>query len=103
MLVEVIELYWQGEKLSREARRQLKPVRGSLTVDCIWTHASLDNPPLHADILPFQIETLQRVRLRYWRGRNVVLSGVQRASLPGYKSSTTHYEQWWWCRIVTDH
>lgn len=100
MLVEVVQLYWRGEKLSREARRQVKPVRGQLTVDRLWTHAHMDNPAVHADLMPYRLETLQRVRLRYWRGRNVVLSGLQRDTIPGSKDATVHYEQWWWCRIV---
>jgi len=102
MLVTVIELYWQGTKLSREARRQLTPVRGILTVDRRWTHDGLADAPLYADIKPFRLETLCQVKLRLWRGRNIVLSGKQRAAAPGRKSAETYYEQWWWCRVVTD-
>lgn len=102
MLVEVLELYWQGSKLSRDARRQLRPVRGRLTVDRRWTHDGLDSAPLYADIAPFQLETLCQVKLRFWRGRNVVLSGQQRGPVPTHKKAETYYEQWWWCRILSD-
>lgn len=102
MLVEVIELYWQGSKLSRDARRQVKPVRGVLTVDRRWTHRDLESAPLYADLRPFQLETLCQVKLRYWRGRHVVLSGNQIGPVPGHKSAKTYYEQWWWCRFVND-
>lgn len=102
MLVDVIELYWQGVKLSRDARRQLTPVRGHLTVDRRWTHVNLDTAPLYADLIPFQLETLSQVKLRHFRGRNLVLSGYQRGRLPGSKREGTYFEQWWWCRIVTD-
>lgn len=102
MIVDVIELYWQGQKLSRAARRQLRPVRGALTVDRRWTHDNLENAPLYADLMPFRLETLCQVKLRFWRGRNVVLSGVQRCALLSGKGGETHFEQWWWCRIVME-
>lgn len=101
MLVEVVELWWQGKKLSREARKQLKPVRGELTVERRWTHQDIEWAPLYADIRPYQLETLCQVKLRYWKGRNVVLSGVQRGPDAERKKGETQYEQWWWCRILS--
>lgn len=101
MLVEVIELYWHGEKLSRDARRQLSPVRGELSVDRLWTHSGIEDAPVHAHLVPPRLEPLYRVKLRYWRGRNVVLSGQQRAALPGRRAEAP-FEQWWWCKIITD-
>lgn len=102
LLVDVVELYAHGRKRPREEVRAMPPVRGRLSIDRMLYDQSLDRPPVHAHLVPFKLEPLYRCRVEYWRGRNVVLSGQQMAEVPGRKRATARYEQWWWCRIVTD-
>lgn len=71
-----------------------------IRVERLWTHDQLDQAPVHAHLDPPRLEPLYNVRLRYWRGCNLVLQGVQRAAA-GRQSEAT-YEQVWWCRVLVD-
>lgn len=102
MLVDVLELYFQDEKLSRCARRQATPVRCTITVDRMWSDRDLEDAPVHANVVPPRLEPLYGARMRYWKGRNVVLSGRQRGLVKGTKNTLAPQQQWWWCQIVMD-
>lgn len=101
-LVDVIELYAHGVKRPRDEVRASAPVRAQLSIDRMLSDQGLDRPHVHAHLVPFRLEPLYRCRVEYLRGRNIVLSGQQLAEVPGRKRATARYEQWWWCRIVTD-
>lgn len=102
MLVDVIELYWQDEKLSREARRQVVPTRVQITVDRMWTDRDLDRAKKHAHVVPPVLEPLYSAELEYWKGSNIVLSGRQRGPVRGTKGTLAPQQQMWWCQIVLD-
>lgn len=99
MLVDVVELNYHGARIPREDRKGLPSVRGRISVERLLSHQALDNAPVHAHIVPPLLEPLYGVKLRYWRGLNIVLVGSQRTAVPG-KRAATNFEQVWWCRIV---
>lgn len=86
MLVDVVELYEHGLRRPREDVRASLPVRAELSIDRMLTDQGLDRPMVHAHLVPFSLEPLYRCRVEYWRGRNVVLSGEQRAEVAGRKT-----------------
>ena len=100
MLVDLVELFSCGVKRPRDEVRASVPLRGHLNIDKMWTHQDVDRAPVHAHLDPPRIESLYRCRLVYWRGRNVVLSGVQRGPVPGRRKAEQEYVQMWWCKIV---
>lgn len=102
MLVDVLELYWQDQKLSRDTRRQMLPVRCMITVDRMWSDRDVEEAPVHAHVMPPKLEPLYSAQMRYWKGRNVVLSGRQRGLVAGTKGTLAPQQQWWWCQIVLD-
>lgn len=102
MLVDVVELYRHGVKRPRAEVRACAPVRGRMSIDRMLSDQGMARPHVHAHLVPFSLEPLYQCRVEYWRGRNVVLSGLQIDEVPGRKRSTARYEQWWWCRLVLD-
>lgn len=101
MQVDVVELNHLGQRIPRDQRQGLPVFRGELSIERMWPHQNLDRAPVHAHLVPPRMEPLYNVKLQYWRGRNVVLAGMQRAPLPGRKAEGS-FEQVWWCRLVLD-
>ena len=94
MLVDLIELYCAGQKLPRAAWRAQPRVRGELSIHPYASWHGHDRAPACATLRPFGlVEDLDKVKVSYMSGRNVVLFGQQR--LDGRT-----LEQMWWCKIV---
>lgn len=102
MLVDVVELFRDGVRLSHEEARAQMPVRGTLTIDKAMGWQSIELAPLTAMIVPIQLEPLGRARILYLRGRNLVLHGLQLGPNGAKKRNGSAHEQIWWCRIVRD-
>jgi hypothetical protein len=102
MLVDVVELDWHGQPRPREEVLAAAPVRGCIQLDCLWTDRDLDRPKVHADIRPFQLETLYSARIERWRGVHLVLSGWQRQDAKGRQTGGGKFPQRWWVRLVLD-
>lgn len=100
MLVDVVELNYLGRRIPRHERAGLPVTRGQISVAKLWTHDAVDNAPVHAHIAPPRLEPLYSVKLRYWRGRHLVLVGQQAAPIPKRSKAVGKFEQVWWCRIV---
>lgn len=102
MLVDVVELD-AGERPRDPAEvRAALPVRGLIQADRLWTDRDLARAPVHVDIRPMALETLYSVRLRYWKGVNIVLEGWQRQAAKGYQTGGARFPQRWWVVIVLD-
>lgn len=102
MLADIIELRRADSARPRDEVRASVPARVTMSVDRFWTDAGLDRAPVHAFVTPMCLEPLYDVRLRYWRGLNIVLTGRQRQPVPGRRQAERLFDQVWWCRIVTD-
>jgi hypothetical protein len=102
MLVDVIELNYMGRRIPKRERGGLPVTRGDLSVDKLWTHDRIDNAPVHALLVPPRLEPLYSVKLRYWRGRTLVLVGEQYAPDPKRTKSAGRFDQVWLCKIVTE-
>ena len=94
MQVDVIELYRAGTRLARDEARRAVPVRGELLILKYLAWQSKEVAPVFAEIRPLQLPALDRARILYSRGRNIVLHGFQ--TMPGGRT----HEQIWWCRLV---
>ena len=93
MQVEVIELFRHGTRLSKAEARRSTPVRGELLILKYLSWHNQEVAPVFAEIRPLQLPALDRARILYSRGPNIVLHGFQ--TMQGL----TH-EQMWWCRLV---
>jgi hypothetical protein len=102
MLVDVKELNYLGGRIPRHERGGLPVTRGELSIGKMWTHDGLDNAPVHAQLLPPKLEPLYSVKLRYWRGRTLVLVGEQYAPLPKRSRAAGRFPQVWLCKLVTE-
>lgn len=102
MLVDIVELDWHGHPLPRDEVLAAVPVRGQISLDCLWTDRDLDRPKVHADIRPFQLETLYSASVRRWKGSSLVLAGWQRQQAPGKQTGGAKFPQRWWVRVVLD-
>lgn len=102
MLVDVVELDWHGLPRDKAEVLASAPVRGQLRIECLWTDRDLDRPRVHADLMPFQLETLYSVRVERWRGLHLLLSGWQRQPAAGRQGGTGRFPQRWWVRLVLD-
>ncbi len=101
MFVDVIELNYRGGRIPKHERGGLPVTRGTIHIDKLWTHDRLEKAPVHAYLTPPSLEPLYGAKVRYWRGRTVVLVGQQRLGNAKRKSETS-YEQVWLCRILTE-
>lgn len=102
MLVDVIELFRDGVRLSHEEARAQPPVRGTLTIDKAMGWQAIEVAPVTAMIVPIQLEPLGRARILYLRGRNLVLHGLQLGPNGEKRRNGAAHEQIWWCRIVRE-
>lgn len=93
MQVELRELYRKGVKRPREEVRQGHFYVGELNILKYAAWYGHEVAPVHADLLPLQLEGLDKVKLLYFRDRNLVLYGDQ--VVQGMV-----YEQIWWCKLL---
>lgn len=104
MLVDVVELDWHEQPRERAEVLETVPVRGHLSMDCLWSDRDLERPrkAVHADLKPMRLETLYSARVERWNGLNILLSGWQRQPAEGRQTGGGKFAQRWWARIVLD-
>jgi hypothetical protein len=102
MLVDVVELDWHGRARERNNVLAAVPVRGHLQMECLWSDRDLDRPRVHADLMPYRLETLYSARVERWRGLHLVLAGWQRQEAAGRQTGGGRFPQRWWVRLVLD-
>jgi hypothetical protein len=105
MLVGVVEMRRNGQKLDAAELRAAVPVRGVLIVttnpatragDPGTTYATLTNPRMSEPLLP----ALREAHVSKLKGTQFIITGLE-TIVPKIGSSTTH-PQAWWCRLVED-
>lgn len=102
MLVDVVELDWHEHPRPREEVLAQVPVRGRIGLDALWTDRDLARPKVHAELRPFELETLYSASIRRWKGANILLAGWQRQPCKGHQTGGSKFPQRWWLRIVLD-
>jgi hypothetical protein len=111
MLVEVVPLRREGEKRRAEDVLTARPERGYLFVQPETIGQGGGSAPgiptISATLMvndngggPVALPGLSEVRIRRWRGRQLILIGQE--YVPGSGVPGRYWPQAWWVRIVGD-
>ncbi len=92
MRVAIRLLFHADVRLPRDEVRRQPPYVGELTVQKYFSWHQQEVAPVCASLYPLQIPELERARILYFRGRNLVLHGHEH--IAGQR-----FEQMWWCRL----
>lgn len=96
MLVDVVELNYEGKRLPREVWRYSVPVRAELSMLKYFSWHGHENAPVFATLTPYRLESLDRAKVLHMAKRSIVIMGQQR-------HRGANFEQVWWCRFVAIH
>jgi hypothetical protein len=105
MLVDVIQMRFQGTKLSLDELRAARPTRGILTVQTHTPGRINERGTAYATLTSARtsdalIPVLRDTSIRSLKGKEFVLHGFQTTAPPIGSSQTC--PQAWWCKLVED-